>query len=77
MVNEVDVYVAQQLRRYDGAVNVRKTAMEVAKDKMRGGEPRDAQSAVVAFYKKALRLGRTCKYMKIFLKSIYNISIIV
>lgn len=32
LVNEVDVYVAKQLRRYDGADNVRKTAMEVAKD---------------------------------------------
>lgn len=32
LVNEVDEYVAKQLRRYDGAENVRKTAMEVAND---------------------------------------------
>jgi hypothetical protein len=38
LVNEVDVYVAQQLRRYDGAVNVRKTAMEVAKDSKKENE---------------------------------------
>ena len=32
LVNEVDVYVEQQLRRYDDSKNVRATASQVAND---------------------------------------------
>ena len=32
LVNEVDQYVEQQLKRYEGSANVRATARQVAKD---------------------------------------------